>query len=446
MPKIKTIIAGAAGRDFHNFNVFFKNNPHYEVVAFTAAQIPNITNRRYPPQLSGKGYPKGIPIYPEGQLPELIDKHGIDLVVLSYSDLPYMRVMHKAALVNTYGADFTMLGIRVTMLKSSKPVIAVTAVRTGCGKSQTTRKIAEVLQEKGKKVVIVRHPMPYGDLKKQACQKYKKIRDLDKYKCTIEEREEYEPIIEMGITLFAGVDYERILREAEKELGPGRRNGVIIWDGGNNDTPFFKPDLHICLVDPLRPGHETTYYPGEQNFRLADVILINKAEHAKPRNIKKIMTHVQEYNPSAAVVTAYSEVTVNKPHLIEKKNVLVVEDGPTLTHGGMAFGAGTIAARENRARIINPRPYAVGSIKQLYKEFPKLKMVVPAMGYSPAQIKELQQTINTAKCDAVVAGTPIDLRRVLKANKPIVRVKYELKEVGRPTLSDVLAKLITKIF
>jgi len=433
-------------RVFHNFNVFFKNNPLYEVIAFTAAQIPNITNRRYPPELSGKRYPKGIPIYPEEQLPELIDRHGADLVVLAYSDLPYMTVMHKAALVNTYGADFAMLGIRVTMLKSTRPVIAVTAVRTGCGKSQTTRKIARILQEKGKRVVIVRHPMPYGDLRKQVCQKYTKLRDLDKYKCTIEEREEYEPIIEMGIPLLAGVDYEKVLKEAEKELGPDRRSGVIIWDGGNNDTPFFKPDLHICLVDPLRPGHETTYYPGEQNFRLADVILINKAKHAKPRNIKKILTHIQEYNPSAAVVTAYSEIRVNRPKLIEKKRVLVIEDGPTLTHGGMAFGAGTIAAREHNAKIIDPRPYAVGSIKKLYKEYPKLRMVVPAMGYSPQQIKELQQTINAARCDAVVAGTPTDLRRILKVNKPIVRIRYELKEIGRPTLSDVLAKLITKIF
>lgn len=433
-------------RDFHNFNVFFKNNPLYDVIAFTAAQIPNITNRRYPKELAGKRYPKGIPIYPEAQLPELIDKHGIDLVVLSYSDLPYMTVMHKAALVNAYGADFAMLGIRVTMLRSAKPVIAVTAVRTGCGKSQTTRKIARILQEMGKKVVIVRHPMPYGDLRKQTCQKYAHLKDLDKYKCTIEEREEYEPIIEMGVPLLAGVDYGKILKEAEKMLGPGRRSGVIIWDGGNNDTPFFKPDLHICLVDPLRAGHETTYYPGELNFRLADVILINKAEHAKPRNMKKIHTHIQEYNPAAAVVTAYSDVTVNKPQLIEKKRVLVVEDGPTLTHGGMAFGAGTIAAREHNAKIIDPRPYAVGSIKTLYKEYPKLRMVVPAMGYAHQQVKELEQTINAAKCDAVVAGTPIDLRRVLKSKKPIVRVRYELKEIGRPTLSDVLAKLITKIF
>ena len=442
--RVRVLIMGAAGRDFHNFNAVYRNNPRYDVVAFTATQIPNIAGRCYPRELAGKLYPKGIPIYPEERLGEIIDKYNVDEVIMSYSDLHHTTVMHKAARVNSHGADFVMLGAKYTMLKSTKPVIAVTAVRTGCGKSQTTRRIARILLDNNKNVVVVRHPMPYGDLRKQVCQKYKSIRDLDKYHCTIEEREEYEPLIEMGVTLFAGVDYEKILRECEKELADG--NGVIIWDGGNNDTPFFRPDLHLVIVDPLRAGHEKDFYPGETNFRMADVVIINKEKSANPRNLKIIKNNIAKYNPAAAVVDAESKITVDKPHLVEKKKVLVVEDGPTLTHGGMKFGAGIIAAKAFKCKIVDAKPYAVGEIKKVYREYPHLKTILPAMGYSPQQIKDLETTIKAAPVDAVIAGTPIDLRRLVHVRKPIVRVRYELQEIGIVTLSEVLKKLIMRLF
>ena len=444
--KVKIIIVGAAGRDFHNFNTVYRHNSRYDVVAFTAAQIPNISGRKYPPKLAGKLYPKGIPIFPEEQLPKLIEKHDVDEVIMSYSDLHHTTVMHKAALVNSLGADFVMLGAKYTMLKSTKPIIAVTAVRTGCGKSQTTRKVASILKERGKKVVVVRHPMPYGDLVRQTCQKYTTYDDLDKHKCTIEEREEYEPLIEMGVTLFAGVDYEKILREAERVIG--KSDGVIIWDGGNNDTPFFRPDMHITLVDPLRPGHEKDFYPGETNLRMADVIIINKEGSARKENIQLVKDSIGKYNPSAVVIDAHSEVTVAKPELVERKRVLVVEDGPTLTHGGMKIGAGTVAARKMKSKIVPAKQFAVGTIKDIYKKYPHLRTILPAMGYSGQQIKDLEKTIRAAnpKIDAVIAGTPIDLRRVIRSRKPIVRIRYNLKEVGKPTLSDVLGKLISRMF
>jgi predicted GTPase len=444
--KVKVIIMGAAGRDFHNFNVVYRDNPRYDVVAFTAAQIPNISGRKYPRKLAGRLYPQGIPIHPEERLPELIEKHNADEVIMSYSDLHHTTVMHRAALVNSLGADFVMLGAKYTMLKSTKPVIAVTAVRTGCGKSQTTRKVASILKERGKKVVVVRHPMPYGNLAEQICQQYTTLDDLDRYKCTIEEREEYEPLIEMGVTLFAGVDYEKILREAEKVIG--KESGVIIWDGGNNDTSFFRPDLQITLVDPLRPGHEKDFYPGETNLRMADVIIINKESSARKENIALVKDSIKKYNPSAVVIDADSEITVAKPYLVERKRVLVVEDGPTLTHGGMTIGAGTVAARKMRCRIVPAKPFAVGIMKKVYADYPHLKNVLPAMGYSAEQISDLQKTIKAAnsKIDAVISGTPIDLRRLIKSRKPIVRIRYNLKEVGTPTLSDVLGKLISRIF
>jgi predicted GTPase len=444
--KVKIIIMGAAGRDFHNFNVVYRDNSRYDVVAFTAAQIPNISGRKYPAKLAGKLYPKGIPIYPEEQLPQLIEKHNADEVIMSYSDLHHTTVMHKAALVNSLGADFVMLGAKYTMLKSKKPVIAVTAVRTGCGKSQTTRKVAAILKERGKNVVVVRHPMPYGNLVDQTCQKYTSFEDLDKYKCTIEEREEYEPLIEMGVILFAGVDYEKILREAERTLG--KNDGIIIWDGGNNDTPFFRADLQITLVDPLRPGHEKDFYPGETNLRMADVIIINKEGSARKESIKQVKDNISKYNPSAVVIDARSEVTVAKPELVERKKVLVVEDGPTLTHGGIKIGAGIVAARKMKAKVGPAKPFAVGTIKKVYEKYPHLKNILPAMGYSGQQITDLEKTIRAAnsKIDAVIAGTPIDLRRVLKSRKPIVRIRYNLKEVGTPTLSDVLGKLLSRVF
>lgn len=434
MNRIKVLLMGAAGREFHNFNVLFKDNYKYEVVGFTAAQIPDITGRKYPKELSGKLYPRGIPIYGEEKLPELIRKLGVETVVLAYSDLPYFHVMHKASLVLANGANFSFLGPDSTMLLSKKKVIAVTAVRTGCGKSQTTRRIVDILRNKGRKVVVVRHPMPYGDLRKQVCQRFASYKDLDKHECTIEEREEYEPLIDRGVVVYSGVDYEKILREAEKDAN------IIIWDGGNNDFPFFKPNLHICLTDPHRAGHEITYYPGETNFRMANVIIINKEKTALKKNIKLIKKNIKKYNPSANVIDAYSIVSVNKPDLIKNKKVVVVEDGPTLTHGGMSFGAGIIAARECGSVVINPRKYAFGSLKEIYKKYPRLGSVIPAMGYSKKQIKELEKTLNKAKCDAIISATPIDLRRIIKINKPIVRIKYELVEIGKPTLKTVLKK------
>ncbi len=437
--KKRIIIMGAAGRDFHNFNVYFRDNENYEVVAFTATQIPNIENRKYPPELAGKLYPNGIPIYPEEELPELIKKYNVDEVVFAYSDVSHEYVMHKASIVHASGADFVLLGPKSTMIKSSKPVIAVTAVRTGSGKSQTSRKVFRLLRERGLKVVSIRHPMPYGDLVKQKVQRFATYEDLDKNECTIEEREEYEPYIDMGGVVYAGVDYEAILREAEKEAD------VIIWDGGNNDFPFYTPDLWIVVADPHRPGHEMKYHPGETNFRAADVIIINKVDTANRDDIQEIFDSIEKANPDAIVIEAASPLFVDRPELIRGKRVLVVEDGPTLTHGGMRYGAGYVAAKKYGAKeIVDPRPYAVGSIIDTYKKYSHLHVILPAMGYGEKQMKELEETINNSDVDVVVSGTPIDLNRVVKVNKPIVRVKYELDEIGTPTLSDVLNDFLKK--
>jgi len=433
MQRKRAIIMGAAGRDFWNFQRVFKDHEEYEVVAFTAAQIPNIVGRKYPPSLAGKLYPQGITIYSEEDLPQLIYRLNADVVVFSYSDVEYSYVMHRCALVNACGADFMLLGTKSTLIKSSKPLISICAVRTGAGKSQTTRRVTEVLQKKGLKVAVIRHPMPYGNLEDEAVERFATYEDLDKYKCTIEEREEYEPHIDKGVIVFAGVDYEAILHEAEKEAD------VILWDGGNNDLPFYKWDLHIVVADPLRAGDELRYHPSETNLRLADVVVINKIDSATPENIEKVRQNIKENNPDAIIVEAASPISVIDPEPIRGKRVLVVEDGPTLTHGGMTYGAATIAAnRFNAAEIVEPEPFAVGTIKKTFKKFPHLKKVLPAMGYGDKQIAELQETINAIDCDLVLSGTPIDLRRVLKVNKPVVRVRYELDEIGHPNLEDVL--------
>jgi predicted GTPase len=417
------IIMGAAGRDFHDFNTFWRDNPEFEVVAFTATQIPDIEGRVYPPELSGARYPQGVPIYAETEVTDLIRKHSIDLCALAHSDLAHEEVMHKGALVNAAGADFVMLGHRHTMLKSKKPVIAVCAVRTGCGKSQTSRAVVKILKALGKKVAAVRHPMPYGDLTKQICQRFATLADLYVHKCTIEEREEYEPHIEAGNLVFAGVDYERILRAAEAEAD------VVLWDGGNNDMPFFKPDLFITVVDPHRPGHECRYYPGETNLRMAHVVVVNKVDTAQPAGVETVLANIRAANPSATVVMANSPVTVSDPAAIRGKRVLVVEDGPTLTHGGMRYGAGHIAAQQfGAAALIDPRPYAVGTIKSTFAKYTHVSEVLPAMGYGDRQMRELEQTINAVPCDLVLIGTPIDLGRLLKINKPALRVTYELEE------------------
>lgn len=437
MGKIRVVILGAAGRDFHNFNTYFRDNAKYDVVAFTATQIPNIDGRKYPAELAGALYPEGIPIYPETDLADLIYKHNVDQAVFAYSDVPHEYVMHKAAIVNALGADFLLLGGKNTMLASTKPVIAVCAVRTGCGKSQTTRHVCGVLQKMGKKVVAVRHPMPYGDLVKQAVQRFATYADLDKYQTTIEEREEYEPHIDRGIVVYAGVDYEAILREAEKEAD------VIVWDGGNNDVPFFKPDLWITLVDPHRPGHEVTYYPGETNLRAADVVLLNKIDTADYGNIRMVRDHIDAVNPGAIVVEAASPLFVDNPERIRGKRVLVIEDGPTVTHGGMTYGAGYVAAqRFGAAEIIDPRPYAVASITETYKKYPGTGPVLPAMGYGREQMRNLEATINNTPCDLVVVGTPIDLTRLLEIKHPMERVRYELQVIGRPTLEEIIEKRI----
>ncbi len=426
---------GAAGRDFHNFNVYFRDNANYEVVAFTATQIPNIEGRKYPASLAGKLYPRGIDIYPEKDLTNLIKKTGAEQVVLAYSDLNHVDVMHKASLVNAAGADFRLMGSNQTAIKSKVPVIAVCAVRTGSGKSQTTRAIASILREKGRRVVAIRHPMPYGDLEKQAVQRYATYEDLDKNECTIEEREEYEPHIDKGIIVYAGVDYEKILRQAEKEAD------VILWDGGNNDTPFYVPNLHITVADPHRAEHARLYYPGETNMRMADVIIINKVDTANPKDVELVKQICAELNPKAKVVMAASPLTVDDPKAIKGKTVLVIEDGPTVTHGEMKFGAGLIAAQKAGAKkIVDPRPFAVNSIKDTFAKYKHLENVLPAMGYGDQQVKDLQDTINATKCDVVVSGTPIDLNRVLKANKPIIRVRYDLKVIGEPTLEELLKK------
>ncbi len=428
----KVIIMGAGGRDFHNFLVYFKDNPEYMVVAFTATQIPGIEKRVFPKELAGKLYKNDIPIYPEDQLPNLVKKYDADIIHFAYSDLSHIDVMHKVSLANSLGCDFLFLGSR-TMLKSRNKVIAVAAVRTGSGKSQTTRKIARFLIDNRIKTVVIRHPMPYGDLVKQEVQRFETFNDLVKQKCTIEEREEYEPLIEMGITVFAGVDYKKILIEAEKTVG---KKGIIISDGGNNDIPFIKPDILITIADPLRPEHEITYYPGEINMRMADVIIINKENSAKKEDIEKVVKNARKINPKAKVIHADSVISVESPNLVMGKKAIVIEDGPTLTHGGMKFGAGIVAAKEFGAVPIDCMKTAIGSIKQALEKF-SLKNLLPAMGYSDAQIKELEQTINNTKADIVLSGTPIDLSRIIKVNKPIVRVRYELKEKGGE-LKDVL--------
>ena len=418
----RVLIMGAAGRDFHNFNVVFRNNPSERVICFTAAQIPHISGRRYPPVLAGRHYPKGIPIYPEDKLDKLIKKHKIDDVVLSYSDLSFTQVMEKASQVLAAGASFRLLGPEQTMLKSRKPVIAVTAVRTGCGKSPTTRHIVRVLRQRGLNAVVVRHPMPYGILSKQVCERFATYKDLDRYKTTIEEREEYEPLIDNGAIVYAGVDYEKILRQAEQEADS------IIWDGGNNDTPFYQPDLWITIADPLRPGHEITYYPGEVNVRRADILIINKESSASQKNIEVVRRNLRSRNPTATIIDADSRLTVSGD--ITGKKVLVIEDGPTITHGGVPTGAGYVAALRHGARPIDPRPFAKGSLKELYARFPHIGKVLPAIGYYPEQLRELEHTINTAECDAVVSATPIDLRRIIAVAKPIVKISYELDDKG----------------
>ncbi len=430
----RVIIMGAAGRDFHNFNVYFRNNPEYQVVAFTATQIPNIEDRRYPPELAGDLYPEGIPIHPEERLSELIHQHQVDQVVFSYSDVSHEYVMHRASQALAAGADFRLMGARSTMLESRKPVVAVCAVRTGSGKSQTTRHVCGLLQEMGKKVVVVRHPMPYGDLVAQTVQRFATYEDLDRHRCTIEEREEYEPHIDRGVVVYAGVDYERILRRAEEEAD------VVVWDGGNNDLPFFRPDLHIVVADPHRPGHELRYHPGEANLRMADVVVINKIDTAAPEGIAQVRENVYAVNPRAIVVEAASPIFVEEPAVIRGKRVLVVEDGPTLTHGEMAYGAGVVAARRfGAAALVDPRPYAVGSIRQTFEKYPHMGPLLPAMGYGQEQTQELEETINQAECDLVLVATPIDLRRVINVRHPMDRVRYELQVVGQPTLREILA-------
>ncbi|MGC8585443.1 MAG: cyclic 2,3-diphosphoglycerate synthase [Thermoplasmata archaeon] len=433
------IIMGAAGRDFHNFNVFYRNNKDYRVVAFTATQIPNIENRKYPAELAGPNYPNGIPIYPEEELPDLIKKLNADEVVFSYSDVSHEYVMHKASIAISNGATFKLLGLNDTMISSKKPVISVCAVRTGSGKSQTTRKVAEILKKLGKKVVVIRHPMPYGDLVKQKVQRFATFEDLNKYGCTIEEREEYEPHLRNGTVVYAGVDYEAILREAEKEAD------IILWDGGNNDFPFYRPDLHIVVADPHRAGHEMKYHPGEVNFRMADVIIINKEETAPKDGIDLIRKNIMDANPKAIVIDAASPFFIEGYEKIKGKKVLAIEDGPTLTHGEMTYGAAVLAAKKYGAsELIDARPYAVGTILETYRKYPHINHYLPAMGYSEEQIKDLQETINKTPADLVVSATPIDITRIMKINKEIVRVRYELDEIGKPDLEDILKDFIKR--
>ncbi len=433
--KSKVLIMGAAGRDFHNFNCYFRDNAAYEVVAFTATQIPYINDRKYPAELAGKLYPDGIQIRDESELAKLVQKYDVDQVVFAYSDVPYEYVMHKSAQVNALGADFRIMGPKYTMVKSTKPVIAVCAVRTGAGKSQTTRKIQTMLREAGKKVVSIRHPMPYGDLVAQRVQRYATLDDLKKNNCTIEEMEEYEPHVVAGNVIYAGVDYEAIVREAEKEAD------VILWDGGNNDYSFYAADLYITVADPHRPGNGLVYYPGEVNLRLADVVVLNKIDTADRAGIDAELEAVRSVNPKAEIIMAASPVTVDKPKAVRGKKVLVVEDGPTLTHGEMKYGAGMVAARQlGAAEFIDPRPFAVGEIKATFKKYPNVGTLLPAMGYSDKQLKDLEKTINASKADLVVIGTPMDLRRIIDIKLPAVQVKYDLQEIGSPTLADVLKR------
>ncbi len=433
MEKNRVVIIGAAGRDFHNFNTMYRNDETNEVVAFTAAQIPDIDGRKYPAALAGELYPQGIPIMPEEDLENIIKEHKVHECVLSYSDLPYDTVMHIGSRVMAAGAKFSMMGSCPTMIQSTKPVVSVCAVRTGCGKSQTTREVVRQLINMGKKVVSIRHPMPYGDLEAQKVQRFAEIDDLVKHKCTIEEMEEYEPHIAMGSVIYSGVDYEAILREAEKEAD------VIVWDGGNNDMSFYKPDLNIVVVDPLRPGHEIAYYPGEVNLRMADIVVLNKIDSAYPEDIDHVLDNIREYNPNAEIVMAASSIVVDKPELIKGKEVLVVEDGPTLTHGEMDLGAGIVAARRYGATaLVDPRPFTVGKISETFEKYPEIGILLPAMGYGIQQMKDLESTINNTECEAVVIGTPINLTRFIKIDKPNVRVSYELSEISSPKIGDML--------
>lgn len=429
---MRTLIMGAAGRDFHNFNVFFRDNPSYQVVSFTATQIPDIEGRVYPPTLAGNLYPSGIPIHSEEDLDRLIRDLKVEQVVFAYSDVSHEDVMHKASRVLAAGADFCLLGPQHTQLRSRCQVVAVCATRTGAGKSQTTRRVCAILRQMGYRVVPVRHPMPYGDLARQAVQRFADPVDLDRHNCTIEEREEYEPLLEEGCVVFAGVDYERILRRAEQEAD------IILWDGGNNDLPFFAPDLHIVVADPHRAGHEKSYHPGETNARLADVFVINKVDTATPEAVLAVHENLHALNPRAAVVEAASPVRLSNPEQARGQRVLVVEDGPTLTHGGASWGAGWLAARRAGAVVVDPRPYAVGSIRDIYLRYPHIGPVLPAMGYGQTMVKELEETINRAEVALVIVGTPIDLGRFLRLNKPVQRARYELQEIGRPTLQELI--------
>jgi predicted GTPase len=431
----KVIIMGAAGRDFHNFNLYYKDNPDYRVIAFTAAQIPLVHDRIYPPELAGSLYPEGISFYPEEELERLVRDHRVDLVVFSYSDVAHVEVMHKASQVMAAGADFLLPGVARTMLPAAKPVIAVCAVRTGCGKSQTTRKICEILRRLGRKTVVVRHPMPYGDLRRQAVQRFASFGDFSRQRLTIEEREEYEPLVDQGIAVYGGIDYREILSRAEQEAD------VIVWDGGNNDTSFYQPDIQVVLFDPLRPGHELLYFAGETNLRLADIAIINKVDSATLENIEEVRRNINTYNPRADILLATSPVLVKEPERIQGKTVLVVEDGPTLTHGGMAYGAGFVAAEKfGAARMVDPRPFAVGTLRAVFARYPHIGPVLPAMGYSEQQIRDLAATINHTPADLVLFSTPIHLCRLLSCNKPTLRVRYEYQDYGKPTLEEVLEK------
>ena len=429
------IIMGAAGRDFHNFNVYFKDNPRYHVICFTATQIPAIHGRYYPPQMAGKLYPKGIPIYSDEKLSDLIHQNNVDLVAFSYSDVSHIEVMHKASIVTAAGADFILIGASYTMLKSSKKVVSICAVRTGCGKSQTSRKVVRILQKMGKKVVAVRHPMPYGDLTQQEVQRFSSYKDFDTYNCTIEEREEYEPIVNMGAVIYAGIDYGKILKRAEAEAD------VIVWDGGNNDTPFYAPDVSVVVFDPHRAGHEILYHPGETNLIMADIAVINKVDSASSKKVAEVRKTISSRNPNATILLAESAIKIENPEQIRGKKVLVVEDGPTVTHGEMRFGAGILAAeRYGAAAIVNPRPYLSGTLKETFAVYPQIGPLLPAMGYSTNQVNDLEITINSAECDLVLMATPIDLTRLIHIQKPILRVRYDYKDHGKPTLSEVLAQ------
>lgn len=427
------IIMGAAGRDFHNFNVYFRGNKRYNVVGFTATQIPDIDGRMYPSELAGELYPNGIPIYSDDKLFDLIKDNKVDLVSFSYSDVPHVEVMHKASIITAAGADFIIIGAPYTMLKSEKKVISVCAVRTGCGKSQTSRKVVQIVRKMGKTVAAVRHPMPYGDLTKQVVQRFSTYEDFEKHNCTIEEREEYEPMVRMGAVIYAGIDYEKILRQAEKEAD------VIVWDGGNNDTPFFMPDVNIVVLDPHRAGHETNYHPGETNLLMADVAIINKVDSAVPENVEKVRKTIKANNPGAKIILADSEVTAENSDQIKGKRVLVIEDGPTLTHGEMDYGAGVIAARRfGASQLIDPRPYLAGTLREVFQTYPNIGSLLPAMGYSPQQVKDLETTINNTECDLVLVATPVDLTQLISVNKPTVRIRYEYKDNSEPTLEAIL--------